>query len=533
MASMKEDKTQLRAHPATTVPERLSRSPAPIESGLTTDTPASEDQGREPSFLWVNKTDARILSAVKGYPSARDIRSHAQKSSRRRTELMGKARTDKDPARTTAAKRQFHDDGNTSRAVTRASRIRETSHVLNRSLQSIDTAPLSIDRSAAYLLTFHVQWWCSVTSDLKAWYYRGMALSPDSNVLQSCFRCPCYMLSVLHFTAVQMKRLGVGSPEALQEDTERLYVKTIRELQSVICQDEHQQIYMLEVVIYVLQAEIHRQRIQAARMHLGAVVTLLDRVGGHSRLSSYLEDILINSDFYVSLPSLDRPKLGSHIQSNKSCAALSISDEFVHDSERLREASWTGMLRVDVIRWAVDMFLLNIEILTRAWTDQELAFSGSSVRHRCLHIVLRLLEEQSDAEALSDHFELDRITMILYTVMAIAAVVEPQGARGYIPLFSQAAISRYEETGLDSIAGALKQWNSILGNNDDIDLLSSLLDVPWRLEQEGNIKLGRAASRFVAMERKKRNARIDACGPASDEDRGYPLGIWQTPFLQC
>jgi hypothetical protein len=529
VASMTEGKTQLRVDVAKPISNRVFWSTGPTEPLAL---PKSPEHVPEPSFLWINKTGTRTPSAERGHPSASEIRSHAQKSSKRRSELDEKARKTRD-ANPIPVKRQFHNASQASRVAADNSKPGHKSYGMNRSLQPIDTSPLSVDRSAAYLLTFHVQWWCSVMPDLKAWSHRGPAQSPDNHTLQKCFRCPCYMLSVIHFTSVQMKRLGVGSPQALQEDTERLYAKTIRELQNVVCKDEHQQIYMLEVVIYILLAEIHRQRTRAARMHLEAIAILLDRVGGHSRLSNYMEDIIIYSDFYVSLPHLDRPKLGSHIQSNKSCAALPISEGVVFGLERTQEASWIGELDTDVFRWAVDMLLLNMEILTQAWTDQELAVNGHSVRHRCLHIVLRLLEVHRDEGASPDESELDRMTMILYNLVVIAATFEPSGTRGYIPLFSKSAISRYEKKGMNSVVSALEQWNSILGNNAESDLLSSLMDVPSKLEQTGSIRLGKAMSRFVAMEKKKRDARRDTSGLASVRGREHPLRIWQTSSLLC
>jgi hypothetical protein len=177
VASMTEGRTQLRVDVAKPISKRVFWSTGPTEPLAVHNSPEHEDVVPKASFLWINKTGTRTSSAAQGHPSASEIRSHAQKSSKRRNELEEKARKTRD-ANTTPVKRQFYNAHQISKGED-DSKLRQTSHCLTRALQPIDTSPLSVDRSAAYLLTFHVQWWCSVMPDLKAWSHRGPAQSPE------------------------------------------------------------------------------------------------------------------------------------------------------------------------------------------------------------------------------------------------------------------------------------------------------------------------------------------------------------------
>jgi hypothetical protein len=391
---------------------------------------------------------------------------------------------------------------------------------------------LAVDKFSRQLLTFHLAWWNGVAPKWKTWHEVDLFQPADVLVARKCFKDPLYMLTTTMFTAVQMRMLEIPCIGPNLPDV--LHLKTIWLLRMALNDTDRDPEFLIEILAFLTLAEVFRKHFTAARLHLGAVKRLLDDIGDVSKILNHISEMIVFSDFYLALSTLEAPVLGRRIGSAEMPP--------VFDATGLQDIAkhrfWIDRLPHEALAWAAQHLCFCVQILAQSWTSPRLAVNGFWVRKRCVSIMLCLLDAWQ-LDGLSSMFaERSRITLLLWSAFLLSCTLDTQGVKNYIPAFDHNTVDEYARRGMLDISNALTKWNKILGHDFhpvplgcDV-ILSLLIRVPSELETIGIVALGGVMERLAALEEQLRLQKASKMSP-TDLARHHRWRVWRTSILLC
>lgn len=395
-----------------------------------------------------------------------------------------------------------------------------------------DATPLSVDKFARQLLTFHMDWWKSVAPAWRDWHQHDLSKPADVLVAQKCFQDPLYMLTTIMFTAVQMKMLNIPCIGPNLPDV--LHLKTIWLLRRALTDQTRDPKKLLEILSFLTLAEVFRKSFAAARVHLGAVKQQLEVIGGISEVVNHVSEMIVFSDFYLALSTLSRPVLGRRV--------LSLDKPPVFDPAGLEFApehrDWIQRLPHETLVWAARQLYFGTQILEQSWNNRRLVMNGYWVRKKCVSIIIQLLDAWQIVDMPSIAAEFARISILLWSACLLSCTLDTQGVKNYIPRFDEDIINAYGQRGTINISMALKKWNQILEHDfGQIPLgcdviLRLLMRVPSELEASGGVFLGTIMDQLACVEERRRLEKAHGLSP-SDVARHHRWRVWRTSILLC